>query len=226
MTCPTRKPITPSFPSRNFCAASSLPAKTSSTMAPSSPLSETWRRPLRSTMSSIDVAGLDGFLERLLGAGAADRVVADEREQVGQVARRDPSRGLGAVLVREARQVLRDPVGGPDGVGAERHGLVEERRGRAVAHEHARDLGLQPVLGYVALAPRSRQLGQRGPQLLDELAPTARSPGCRARGSTGSRRLPPWNASSAVAPASSFQWRVSCTIVSPASSALVCREIS
>ena len=80
------------------------------------------------------IAGLDRFLERLLRARAADRVVGEQSEQVGQVLRRHPGRGIRPVLVREARQVLRDPVRGSGRLGAQGDRLLEQRLGLGV-HE-------------------------------------------------------------------------------------------
>ena len=55
--------------------------------------------------------------------------------------------------------------------------------------------GFRPWSATSARAEPSRQLGQRHPQLLDPPRPRARSPGCRAPGSTGSRTPPPSSAS-------------------------------
>ena len=91
--------------------------------------------------------------------------------------------------------------------------------------EDSRHLGLQAVLTDVALAPSPRQLGQRQPQLLDPLGrgldrrdvglgevPVVERFLLRAHRRGRAGVLVPW--------------RVSCTIVSPASSAFVWREIS
>ena len=91
-------------------------------------------------------------------------------------------------LVLQPREVLRDPVGRRGRLGAERHRLLEQRRRLTVAHQDARDLGLQPERLDVAGAPGARQLGESRGSPRPTGRP-ARAPGCPAPGSTGSRSL-------------------------------------
>ena len=88
---PTRNPITPSLPSRNFWTTSGCSASTASASAPSAPVSETWRRPRRSTAASTCLPRGERGLQRLLRACVRHVARRDQLHDVGHVPRGERS---------------------------------------------------------------------------------------------------------------------------------------
>ena len=124
------------------------------------------REPVRGTMASGALPGLEHFGKDLLGLRHVDLPVstsamsaANPRGVMGD------SRRRAARIIQQAEQFAHRPIGDGFGCGAELHGRIDEIGDRLVGRQYAGIMRRQTVLLAEARAARRGQFRQAGAQL-------------------------------------------------------------